>query len=52
MIRIEFNFSPWTDLLERVRAEAPAAISRALNRAGDQVAAVVVCDPPDIGKQP
>jgi len=52
MIRIEFDLSPWTDLLERVRAEAPVAIPPALNRAGDQVATVVVREPPDIGKQP
>ena len=52
MIRIEFDLSPWTDLLERVRAEAPGAIPPALNRAGDQVATVVVREPPDIGKQP
>jgi hypothetical protein len=42
MIEIKFDLSSWIDLLEKVRAEAPAAISRALNRSGDMVATVVV----------
>jgi hypothetical protein len=42
MINIEFDLSPWINLLEKARDEFPEAISRALNRAGDQVATVVV----------
>lgn len=41
MISIEFDLSNWIDTLEKVRDRMPAVISRALNRAGDQVATVV-----------
>jgi hypothetical protein len=32
MINIEFDLSPWINMLEHAGAEMPEAISRALNR--------------------
>src|SRR5260370_27279411 len=41
MIKIDFDLSPWIDMLEKARSQMPVAISRALNRTGDMVATAV-----------
>jgi hypothetical protein len=40
-LKITYDLSGWTDLLVKAKAEAPAALSRALNRTGDMVVTAI-----------